>query len=430
MFFDKSYDRTCRNNLRKLRNNAITVFCLVLFSLVEPACAEYQIVPRIDVSEEYNDNLFQTETDRKTDYISRIQPGIAFRYTAPLWDWDLSYGFDFRRYAKRLREDEETHNFTGTSTIRLIDNFMFIDLRDTYSRVSLDVTRTTTSDSLFVNQTDSNVFTASPYFVLHPSASVTVRTGYTYIDTWYKYTNAESRKQHSGFIDASYEMTSKFFLNSSYKLDRELANTFKFYRHEATIGTRYEYAERSFITAQGGITSEEYDSVDTNAYTTSPYWNIGITHTFDTVTAALSSSVRYADDPLGGSLRENIYGFLTIQKSLKKGTITVNSSYSEYFDGKTDVKTGERMVAGMNGVYEIMEHLDCRISFNFVNYRDLTLNGTTKRYYVDSGLRYSFGNNLSIGMSYGYANYESAQITTDNMHGNRVIFDISKVFNQ
>jgi uncharacterized protein (PEP-CTERM system associated) len=278
-----------------------------------------------------------------------------------------------------------------------------------------------------VDQTDQNIFSASPYLVFHPSAATTVRTGYVYTNNWYDDPTAESRYRHSGFFDVSYEMSPKVILNSGYRLDREVSTDYEFYRHEVFIGSRYEYADRSFISAQGGATRTDYDQDDT---TTSPFWNVGITHSFDTVTASVASSVKYLDDPLEGSIREYMYGSLTIQKSLPKGSVAVNSFYAEQYNLNDNVWTSERLVAGFNATFELIEHLTGRLGGSFENYRYVVERGTTRRYYADSSLIYSFGNSLSLALTYGYTKFDSAEIATDNMTSNRVILSISKVFNQ
>lgn len=62
--------------------------------------SEFSIIPSIAVGEEYTDNVFQTQTDKKTEFITHLTPGLAFNYRAPFWDWDLAYLLDYRYYAR------------------------------------------------------------------------------------------------------------------------------------------------------------------------------------------------------------------------------------------------------------------------------------------------------------------------------------------
>ena len=143
-------------------------------------------IPPLTVDEDFTDNVYERRNPRKSDFITRLLPGLSLKYNAPLWDWDLAYNFDYRYYARNSRNDDTTHNLAATGHIKIIDELFFLDLSDTFSRVSLDVSRDYTQESLSVKQTDSNTFSASPYFVFHPGTRATIKTGYRYTNVWYR----------------------------------------------------------------------------------------------------------------------------------------------------------------------------------------------------------------------------------------------------
>lgn len=419
-----------RNSNRTMKTfNCYIVIMVLAFLLLDfmavSSYAELRITPTISVSEEYNDNLFETETNRKSDYITRTLPGLSFLYTAPFWKWDLAYNFDYRHYARGLRNDENTHNLRANGSLNLIENLLFLDVSDVYSRVSLDVARNAANEGLFVNQTDQNLLTVSPYFQFRPTDTISLKTGYVYTNNWYSDPRSPARSRHSGLIELSYTMNPKVLVTTTYRMDREDSSIGRFYRHELYAGPRYEYAERSFISAMGGLSRTDYDR---GLEVMNPYWSVGVTHSFDTVTANLSSSIRYTDDPLGGAVRESNYISLSLQKTIHGGSLGIISSYSELYDINRQTTTTERLTAGVNGNYEIYPHLNARVGFTFENYRYVSRHGTTRRYYADTGLTYSFGNDLSLGISYRHAAYDSPQIAEDNMRVNRIILEISKSF--
>ena len=400
---------------------------LLIFTVDHDAYAEHALKPQISVSQEYNDNIFETELDRKTEYVTRVQPGFLFDYESPIGKSDISYAFDYRHYDRGLREDETTHNAAATASFNIIRNFMFLDFRDNYRRVSLDVSRTTTTDSLFVNQTDQNDALISPYFIIRPSSAITLKPGYSYNDIWYSDSRSPWKHVHTAFLDISHEVTAKLFINSGYRFTRDDSEVNRSFSHEAYVGPRYDYAEKSYISAQGGVTWTDYDS---RPDSTKPYWNVVLNHTFDTATAILSSSVKYVDDPLGGMVRENSYANLSIQENLAKSVVTISSSYSELYDMFQQTRTTEKTTAGMNSNVEISPNVRAILGFTFENYRNRLLHATTKRYFVDSKLTYLFSHDLSVSINYKYNRFESAQIATDNMRSNAVILEVSKVFNQ
>lgn len=59
----------------------------------------------------------------------------------------------------------------------------------------------------------------------------------------------------------------------------------------------------------------------------------------------------------------------------------------------------------------------------------MLLDGTTEKYFVDCGMKYDFGKELTVGLNYKYINYSSAKIADDNQKKvNRVNLEVRKVF--
>ena len=94
------------------------------------------------------------------------------------------------------------NNINANGLVKIIDEKLFLQLSDVYTQVSLDVTRDTTNDSLNGNQTDQNIGTVSPYLVLRPTSNLILKTGYRYINTWYKDPASISKQDHQGFVNA------------------------------------------------------------------------------------------------------------------------------------------------------------------------------------------------------------------------------------
>lgn len=401
----------------------LTALNLSVATAYEARAGEFDLKPSIAVSEEYTDNVFDTP-QKRTDYITRAMPGISFLYKAPLWDWDLTYNLDYRYYARQSRSDDTTHNLSTKGVVKLVDEVLFLELSDTYKRVSLDITRDTTNESLSSNQSDQNVGTVSPYLVLRPTTAMTVRTGYRYTNTWYRDPSATNKRSHAAFLDTSYEITPKLFATLGYTFTREDSARYGFYRHVLYVGPRYEYAEKSFLFAQGGATLTEYDD---RPGSVNPTWNAGITHSFDTVTVTLSTGVNYADDPFGSSSQETTYTAL-IQKALSRGAVTLTSSYTEFVDTTNDVMKNKRFSAAGSISYELIQDLRGSVGLTYEHYNDLLVNGYTNRYFVDSSLNYDFGKGLSTVLTHKLVDYSSPTISADNKRVNRVILEVRKAF--
>jgi len=405
-----------------------TACALLLICAMQASGADYIIKPKITVSEEYTDNVFDDLTNR-TDFITRTQPGLLLKYSAPLWDWNLDYSYDYRYYARGSRTQDTTQNINGSGLVKIIDEKLFLELSDLYNRVSLNLARDTTNESLSVQQTDKNVGIVSPYLVLHPSNRLMVKSGYRYINTWYKDPSAVSKQDHVGFLNSSYELTPTFSLTGDYNFTREIpVINSSFYRQEAYLGPRFEYADKSFVFAKGGIISTDYDN---GTYVLDPSWSAGLTHFFGTTTANLSAGTSYSDDPQGNSTFQTIYS-VSLAKTLQRGSLTLQGSYAKF---ETDVivvslnKQNNRTYSGsVVAVYDLMQSLSANLGFTYQNYHDLLLDGTTDRYFVDCGLKYDFGKELTAGLSYKYSDYSSGEIASDNRRINRLSVEVKKVF--
>src|SRR5512143_2480675 len=124
--------------LRVLYGIAVILFpvAAIVFLTVSPAgAAEFSIRRGITVSEEYDDNIFLTPTDREDDFITRAMPSILFKYKIDRWDLDLSYAYDYRYYDKRTRKDDTTHAADVKSRTELIKSHFILDVTDSYKRV-------------------------------------------------------------------------------------------------------------------------------------------------------------------------------------------------------------------------------------------------------------------------------------------------------
>ncbi|TLN00877.1 TIGR03016 family PEP-CTERM system-associated outer membrane protein, partial [bacterium] len=159
------------------------VALLVLMMVCTPLSAyagELSFHPYIAISEEFTDNVYESRDEKQSDFVTRFLPGMTFKYVAPLWDWDLAYNLDYRLYARNSRSDETTHNLAAKGHVKLIDERLFLDISDTFKRVSLDVSRDYTQEGLYSNQSDSNILTVSPYAIFRPGGQTTIKTGYRY----------------------------------------------------------------------------------------------------------------------------------------------------------------------------------------------------------------------------------------------------------
>jgi hypothetical protein len=387
--------------------------------------ADYELKPRIVVSEEFNDNINERSSATKDEFITRAQPGFSLVYKAPVLDLNMSYNFDYRHYAKETRGDEYTHNLSSSGTLVVIDNLFFIQATDTYKQVSLDVTRDYTTDSLYLNQSDQNIGTVSPYFIWRLGSNSSIKTGYRYTNIWYKEPTGVDKKEHYAFADASHELLPKLSLTWGYSYSDTDTNSLKYQRHNAYGGFRYEYAEKSFLFGQGGHT---WQSFNNGVMVSNPFWNAGLTHHSPVATATLETRVQYTEDPLRSSIKETLYSG-KLMRSFARGSLDISSSYSEYVITETGAVDRKKVSVSSSGKYEIIDRLNLLLAIAGEQFLYKTTLDYTYKLNGNAGLLYSFNNNLNLSLNYYYITYRN-QISnsSDSRDVNRAVLEFAKVF--
>lgn len=402
----------------------VALFLGVLSMTAIAQGGEFELHPSLAVSEEFTDNVFDTGTNRTSDFITRLLPGVVASYRAPALTGDLDYLFDYRRYAKEHNEDEITHTLTAKGHLTAMENLLFLDVSDEYRRVSLDATRDVTKESLFVDQVDRNVITVSPYVTLHPTERIMLKPGYRFIDTHYYSSLGVDKTDHIGFLDMTYELKNRWSLTADYTFTRELAAIDDFSQHLALGGFRYEYADKSFVFAQGGYSWTQFES---GRHLNSIVWNAGMTHVFDTATGTLTTGVRFNEDPQRNIIKESFVSG-TIEKNFQRGKVSVSPYYSEYVLTETDVLETKKYGAAVQGLYELLPKLNGRLAITPEKFEQPLLGSYTLRTIVESGLSYLLAEQLTASVSYAYVGYYSPGIAADNRHVNRGMIEIKKIF--
>jgi hypothetical protein len=412
--------------------------------------ADMELRPSLTISEEFNDNIHETADNRRTDYITRVQPGATFRYLTPRLNCDSSYTFEYRNYARNSKGDEYNHNASLRGTVALVENFLFVDVDDTYQRVSLDVTRDmATESSLYINQTDENRATISPYMLWRLGEKGTIKTGYRYTDVRY-WGDGIERREHGAFADLNREITSNFSLSAGYLFTRLLSDSTDYSRHDLYGGFRYQYAEKSFLYGQAGNSWQDFDTGRSTDYM---FWNAGVTHDFTQFTLILETKVQNSSDPQTGtngrtgstasidplnvSDKQTIYSG-RVEKAFDRGSISFSTIYTEYDDtGNSQDSAKDKLSFNIGGNYEILEKLNLGLSVTgeHTDYRSNVSSAYYNndnypyRFISSARLSYTFKDDLTIGLNYIYTtNLRDLVTTSDAEEVNRVIVEIRKVF--
>jgi hypothetical protein len=387
--------------------------------------ADFKLTPSLTLSEEFNDNILESATDKRSDFVTRVQPGVALLYQAPRLSGDLRYNFDYRYYARGSRGDEKIHSLALHGSAALTENFLFVEVSDTLSRVSLDVTRDNTSESLFVNQTDQNTASVSPYLLWRLGEKTVLRTGYRFIDTRYWSSPGVNKQTHMVFADLNYEISAHLNLTAAYSFSKVDTELVRYDEHDVSTGFKYEYADKSFLF--GGIGNSWQDFSDSRSVS-NLFWNAGVTNDFGFLVAKVEARVQYVEDPLTSTTKQTSYS-ASLEKLLQHGAVGLSGSYTDY--EATQAGLPDRHKAAFNGFwrYELSPRLLATVTATGDRVSQATADDYPYHLSGSAGMSYGFNYDITAGLTYTYVGYRrELDSAADAKQTNRVVVEVRKVF--
>lgn len=391
--------------------------------------AEYRLVPSIGVAEEYTDNVFQYSVDRRSDFITSVMPGLNGFYKSANIDSSLDYQFDYRTYARGSRSEDITHDLQGRMLASGLKDHFFLDVSDLYKRISLDLTKDVTIESLYKNQSDRNLLTASPYLAFHPLDRGTLKTGYRYINTWYKSPSAVSKFDNVGFLDGEYELSPKFKLGTGYSYTHQVSDVGNYDRHDVYAGGKYEYRDKSFLSLQGGNTWIDYVG---GQRLSNAFWSASLSHLIDPVTLGVASSLAYVEDPLRNLTRQmDVSG--SADWALHRGSVGASIGYSTYRGTNGGMTPSYKYWTSVRGKLEINAKTTATAAVTGENHHTLTtgdsyIGSSPRRIFTDTALVYELAKGLVLSLEHIYVSYHYETDPKDSWYGNRMILTLRKTF--
>jgi uncharacterized protein, PEP-CTERM system associated len=406
-----------------LMKRTAAAFCVAVSLASAPAfAAEFRLTPSLTLGEEYNDNLFQTSSRHSTEFVTRVQPTVALSATGGGFKTDLFYGLDYRHYAKGSRGDQFDHRAGMKGSLGFFDDFVHLDLSDSYSRVSSDLARDVTAESLVTNQTLQNNAVISPYLTWHLSGSSTLKTGYRYRDTRYWSGNGIDKTEHDGYAEWSRELTEGLVLSAAYSYAHLSSETNALNRQEVYAGLRYDYGTGNFLYGKLGY---DWQSFHSGSNTGDPFWDAGAGRDFGFLTATAGTKVEYTEDPETLSTR-NITHYATLGRAFSRGTMSFNASYSKYEKQQVlghDVR--RKVLLGLAGRYDLRQDLALLLSLSGDRLNG-DLRGERPYHLVGGvGLDWTLSGRVVLGTNYTHISYrDHLDSAADSIEVNRVIVEL------
>lgn len=364
--------------------------------------AEYRVVPSLGLSEEFNDNLFETQTGKRSEFVTRVLPSVAFTSQGGGLAWDLSYGLDYRYFARDSVEDELTHRAALNAKLSFLNGFLRLDAGDSFSRVSLDVARDVVRESLVVSQSDQNVAFISPYLNWHLAENCSLKTGYRYNDIRYWDSPGVDQQEHDGFAELNYELTSRLTMSAGYTFVYATSEPTSYRRHDAFAGLRYDHGGGTTLF---GSLGNSWQSFSNGVRTSNPFWSAGASKDFGILAATLSTQVQYTEDPLTLSTRETSYN-AALSRVWTRGVASVTGSLVEYeVNQLAQVERRRKQAVVANGRYQLNEQLALTLSLSGDHLNQREAIDYPYHLYGNAGFEYVLNKHATLGANYTRVSY-------------------------
>lgn len=401
---------------------------LLFLGLVSPSrlpAAEFRFVPSIGVSEDVTDNVNETASGRRAEMATRVQPGGSLKYEASWSTLEAVYNLDYRYYALKNVKGGISHTLGLQGAFTFVEDFLKLDLSDTFSRISLDVARDNTAESLSLDQTDQNTLSVSPYLLWRLGPKGTLKTGVRYGDIRYWSPLGIDRREEGAFAQLSHELTPRLSLTTGYVFNKTMTQPLRYDDHDLSAGLRYEYADKSFIF---GSIGNSWLAFSNGKGVSNYFWDAGVINDFGLVVATLETQVRYTEDPLAVSLRQKSHS-LKLEKVMPRATLSLSAVYNEYADTSTGAESRQGTTIGLGASSELSPSLTA--SLNVAGDRLSRRSSIDYPYHLAAtgSLGYAMKNEATLGFTYTYATY---RYRPDEGKGsidvNRIVLQLRKAF--
>jgi hypothetical protein len=397
--------------------------------------AEFNIRPSIYGSAEYTDNAeLKPDAEKQEDFITRVVPSIVANYNTPLMTSHLKYELEYLEYQNFNSEDELNHFFEAAALTKIVKDWFFLDLKDRYLRESLDITRDFTAESFFVNQSQKNEFTAEPYLYLRPTGRISLKTGYQYMNTWYRKDIGNDFNSHFAYGKGKYTVSPKLALTGS--VDYKLTDSeFKYEVSRFLAGLNYKFAPYSTIMLSGGEVIIDINEGDSYSQVS---WEASISHVQKMIKGVLGTVRWYSEVPTGNPERVDKYWISIMRlsdypelESSQAGIrfqFDITVSYEEYTDLITRDLVDTKYGLFTRGSYDFTTRLIGSAHFSAEKIKREDVDTTTKRYIVGADFAYKLPNKITVILAYIYGKSKTPETYLNNYTANRYIISARKEF--
>lgn len=287
-------------------SNHILILSLISFPIT--LYAELQIIPRLDLSEIYTDNVtFAPLGMEESDYITRIAPAISIRERGRRNTLDFFYRLEHFIYASDSERNATYQQLRGNFNTELVRENFFIDVNAAKYQTVIDSQRPVYSNvTLTDNRTDVESLGISPYLLFPISNFAQSELRYRHDKLNYDDDNVTDSVIRQGILNIrSNQRSSRVgWLLAYEKQEIDYENTDNdVITEDASLELRYRLNPSFAVLGTTGNEKYEYPGSPGIPDVTNSYWNAGfIWDMTSRTTLELRRGERFYGDTYYGSL--------------------------------------------------------------------------------------------------------------------------------
>jgi hypothetical protein len=410
----------------------IAIATSLLWCVAAWAQSQIELIPTVSVNETYDDNINLTNTDKTSDFITAVSPGMTLNVLSQRTKLGLTYDPSFVWYADHS-ENNTVRQLANANWDQQLSQYLSLNLTDSYINSEDPLQDTldlqgirTTRNKYWVNS-----FRTSTGYVF--GSENTLHVGYGREDRGNTDITLDDSAVQTPFADLTYwlDVRNGFGLTYTYSDVRFSRDNLPPTEDDYTghsAGIRYL---RRFRTNSTGYIGYTYTTRDFQGLTEDYVIHnatIGLDHTFSPQ-YTLSASLGYFLEVFDISDNQSGPTFtLALTRNFSRGNITVGGAggWEEVYLTRTISQTTglTQYYSGyVNGTYQLLERLSAYAGVSYRHDKDQT-DVASQFFRGNCGLKWTFLRWFSLALDYSYADLND-DIESDSYTDNRAMLILS-----
>lgn len=239
------------------------------------AARAWTIVPRIGITETLTDNVNLSATNKQSDLISQISPGVRIDARTARLKMYFDYALNGLIYARESGSNNIQNSLNTFGTLEAIDNWMFVDFSGQIAQQTISPFGVQSPSNAYINNntTETSSYRISPYIrgQLIGSADYYLRYNQSYTNSGYSAASNIDLSQWLGQIkgNTTFQNLNWAIDGSQQKTDYSQGRDYEDQRIRAML--IYKLFPEFRASLSGGYESNNYQSLDMEGQTTNGY---------------------------------------------------------------------------------------------------------------------------------------------------------------